>query len=490
MVDSLLFFGMPHVKNLLWVGYAIFIIMTIIVIVHDKRDPVKALSWIVVITLLPFAGFFLYIIFGRNYRKEKIFNRKELYDLKQLEHITAQQICEINNPAQIQYPEVDENRDIITLLLNNSKALLTIYNRVQVLNSGKETFDEIRAALWAAKSFIHLEYYIIEDDPLGREIADILIAKAREGVEVRMIYDDVGSWGLPRKYIHRLREAGIETQCFMRVVFPWLTSRVNYRNHRKILVVDGEVGFTGGINIAQRYIEGMKKMGPWRDTHLKLEGEAVAMLQIVFMTDWFFVTRRQLTDQAKYLPQAQIRDECLVQIVMSGPDSDWASIMQAFFAAITHAKHHIYISTPYFTPNQSILTAIKVASLSGIDVRLVIPSRSDSKVVYWASRSYIGELIDADVKVYLYRKGFNHSKLIMIDSHFASVGTANMDIRSFEDNFEVTAMIYDHEITQQLEEYFMEDLYQSREVTREYWESRPLLHNIYENFSRLFSPLL
>lgn len=489
MVDSLLFFGMPHVKNLLWVGYAIFIIMTIIVIVHDKRDPVKALSWIVVITLLPFAGFFLYIIFGRNYRKEKIFNRKELYDLKQLEHITAQQICEINNPAQIQYPEVDENRDIITLLLNNSKALLTVYNRIKVLNSGAETFAEIRVALQAAKSFIHLEYYIFEDDKLGREIADILIAKAREGVEVRLIYDDVGSWGLGRKFLRRLHEAGVHTQCFMRVVFPWLTSHVNYRNHRKILIVDGLVGFTGGINIARRYIDGIKS-GQWRDTHLKLEGEAVAMLQIVFMTDWYFVSKEMLTSHAKYLPQVRAQEEHLVQIVASGPDSDWASIMQAFFAAITHAKKHIYISTPYFTPNQAIITAIKVASLSGIDVRLMIPSRSDSKVVYWASRSYIGELIEANVKVYLYRKGFNHSKLIMIDSRFASVGTANMDERSFEDNFEVTAMIYDRQITRELEESFMKDLEQSREVTREYWEHRPRLHSIYEGVSRLFSPLL
>jgi len=231
-------------------------------------------------------------------------------------------------------------------------------------------------------------------------------------------------------------------------------------------------------------------MGPWRDTHLKLEGEAVRMLQIVFMTDWYFVSKQQLTDHAKYLPPTTVRDECLVQIATSGPDSDWASIMQAFFAAITRAQHHIYISSPYFTPNEAVLTAIKVAALSGIDVRIMIPSRSDSKIVYWASRSYIGELIDANVKVYLYRKGFNHSKLIMIDGVFASVGTANMDMRSFEDNFEVSAIIYDRRITEELEEQFLEDLSRCRLVTREYWETRPVLHNIYEAVARLFSPLL
>ena len=260
-------------------------------------------------------------------------------------------------------------------------------------------------------------------------------------------------------------------------------------NHFLILVVDGRIGFTGGINIAQRYLTG-NRLGPWRDTHLKLEGEAVGMLQIIFMTDWFFVSKERLIDYPKYLPKTHVKTETPIQIVTSGPDSDWASIMQAFFSAITHAQHHIYISSPYFLPNEAILTAIKVASLSGIDVRIMIPSRSDSKIVYWASRSYIEELIDANVKVYLYRRGFNHSKLIMIDGKFSSVGTANMDIRSFEDNFEVSAILYDKGITEELEERFLYDLQRSRLVTREYWDSRPTLHNFYEALSRLFSPLL
>ena len=214
------------------------------------------------------------------------------------------------------------------------------------------------------------------------------------------------------------------------------------------------------------------------------------MLQIVFIADWFFVSKQLLNDYPKYLPKTHVKEETMIQIATSGPDSDWASIMQAFFSAITHAQHHIYISSPYFFPNEAILTAVKVAALSGIDVRIMIPSRSDSKVVYWASRSYIGELIDANVKVYLYRRGFNHSKLIMIDGQFSSVGTANMDIRSFEDNFEVSALLYDRKITQELEAEFLHDLDQSRMVTRDYWESRPALHSFYEALSRLFSPLL
>ncbi len=484
-----IFLDAISVKGVLTFAYVVFLLLTIGVIIHEKRDPVKALSWIVVLILLPIAGFLLYIVFGRNHRKEKLFSRKGLRDLEQIDTLSQQQVDALNHADWLLSSEITENRDIITLLLNNSKTLLTHHNRISVLHDGPATFDAIKEALRGARSSIHLEYYIIEDDPLGREIAEILMGKAREGVEVRLIYDDVGSWGLSRDFIRRLREAGVAVQCFMRVVFPWLTSKVNYRNHRKILVVDGEIGFTGGINIAQRYLTGTK-MGPWRDTHLKLEGEAVRMLQIIFITDWYFVSKQYLTNQAKYLPPTTVQDECLIQIATSGPDSDWASIMQAFFAAITHAQHHIYISSPYFTPNEAILTAIKVAALSGIDVRIMIPSRSDSKIVYWASRSYIGELIDARVNVYLYRKGFNHSKLIMIDGVFASVGSANMDIRSFEDNFEVSAIIYDQRITQELEEQFLEDLSQCRYVTREYWETRPILHTIYESVSRLFSPLL
>lgn len=489
MSNMLLFAGIVHLKGIIGALYVISVIVTIIIIIHDKRDPVKALSWIVVIALLPIAGFIFYIVFGRNHRKDKLFNRKELKDMEQLEELIKQQLYDIHNPALLHRSEIDNNRDIITLLLNSNKSLLTANNKLKVLNNGVATFEEIIAALKKARTFIHMEYYIIEEDELGNEIADILIEKARQGVEIRVIYDDVGSWGLSKKYIKRLRDAGVDIRCFMQVVFPWLTSKVNYRNHRKILVVDGEVGFTGGINIAQRYVDG-SKFGEWRDTHLKIEGDAVNMLQVVFITDWLFVSKQQLAPTSKYIVKSNIKSECLVQIATSGPDSHWASIMQAFFAAMTHAQHHIYISSPYFTPNEAVLTAIKVAALSGIDVRIMIPSRSDSKVVYWASRSYIGELIEAHVKVYLYRKGFNHSKLLMIDGQFASVGTANMDMRSFEDNFEVSAIIYDRDVTKELEEKFLEDLEQSREVTQEYWDTRPVLHNIYEGFSRLFSPLL
>lgn len=477
------------VGNILWILYVLVILSVIIVLIQDKRDPVMSLAWISVISLLPFVGVFCYFIFGQNYRKEKIFNRKEIRDYKQFEKLSKAQLKVLSKHQHLLRDDISNHKEIITLMLNNSKSILTLNNRIKILNNGSETFPSIIEALNKATKFIHLEYYIFENDSLGKQIAKILMHKAKEGVEVRMIYDDVGSWSLSQTFISRMRHSGVQINCFMPVVFPWLTSKVNYRNHRKIVVVDGEVAFTGGINIAERYLKGTKR-GGWRDTHLKLEGEAVNLLQQIFVTDWFFVSKKQLADYDKYFPKSKITEQTAVQIATSGPDSDWASIMQAFFAAINKAQKHIYISSPYFLPNQAVLTALKVAALSGIDVKLMLPSRSDSKVVYWATRSYIEELLEAGIKVYFYTQGFNHSKIIMIDGIFSSVGTANMDMRSFEDNFEVSALIYNKAITEQLESHFLSDINSSISLETAKWASRSKLHSIYESLSRLLSPLM
>lgn len=480
----------PWLKPTLTALYALFIVVVICILIYDKRDPGKSWAWIAAIVLLPFAGFILYMVFGRNHRKEKLYNRKEISDLEiQMETLSARQLYELNSPMFEYRQEIKRYKEIITLLLNNNKSLLTARNRATVLHNGSETFPALLEALRGAKSFIHIEYYIFKKDRVGREIANVLMEKARQGVEVRFIYDDVGSWGLSPKFLRRMKKAGVKVHCFQRVVFPFLTSKINYRNHRKIVVVDGEVGFTGGINIAKRYLTGTKH-GIWRDTHLKIEGEAVSTLNAVFAMDWFFVSREKLTEMDKYYPPSAIDIETPIQIASSGPDSDWASIMQAFFAAITKAKDHIYISTPYFLPNQAIMTAVEVAAMSGVDVRILLPEKSDSKVVHWATKSYISELLEAKVKVYAYKKGFNHSKLIMIDSVFSSVGTANMDNRSFDVNFEVTAILYDEKVTRELEERFLEDLRDSEQVTQKDWEGRPRWDSFREGLARLFSPLM
>ncbi|GHV02281.1 cardiolipin synthase [Bacteroidia bacterium] len=482
---------MNQIIAILWALYVAVAVAMVITIIHDRRDTTKSLAWIVVVSMIPFAGMALYILFGRNHRKNKIFNRKLIKDLQQIEALSSRQLKYLDElqKQSLHNNQIFGNREIITLLLNNNKALLTTRNRIDLLNNGRQAFDALIEAIAAARESIHLEYYIFENDHLGRRIGDLLMEKARSGVEVRLIYDAVGSWGLSGEYIRQMRRAGVEVRTFMPVAFPWLTSRVNYRNHRKIVVVDGRVGFTGGMNIADRYLA-TKGRKAWRDTHIRLEGDAVVMLQTIFVTDWFFVSGHEQLDDQKYFPRNDIDGFVPMQIASCGPDSDWASIMQAYFAAINKARDHIYICSPYFLPNNAIYTALRVASLSGVDVRIMIPKHADHKVVYWATCSYISDMQRAGVKVYQYHKGFNHSKLLMIDGQMCSIGTANMDIRSFEDNFEVSAMIYDPVFTAQLEELFHADLHASTLIDPKKWDKRPRWRKFVEGLCSLLSPLL
>ena len=469
--------------------YVLTVLSSIITIIREKRDPVKSLAWIALIALVPLLGLAVYVLFGRNWRKRKMFSRKEILDEKWIEAVAGQQFSRLSDPALAATPEIENNRDTIRLMLGNSRALLAVHNRVEVLQNGKATFASLYEALKGARHSIHLEYYIFENDRIGRQVESILTKKARAGVEVRLIYDGVGTLWTEGSIFRRLRRTGVQVECFMPVAFPWFSSRVNYRNHRKIAVIDGRVAYTGGINIAERYLVGTK-LGRWRDIHLKIEGEAVKMLQSVFITDWHFVRPSEQLRADDYFRDTDIDEVCPVQIAVSGPDSDWSVIMQAFFSAIVKARERIYISTPYFTPNAALLTALKVAALSGIDVRLLIPGRSDSRLALWATRSYVQELLEAGIGVYTYQGGFNHSKLIIIDGDFCSVGSANIDMRSFEDNFEVSALIYDREVAARLEAGYEADLRSSSRVVLSEWEARPARHGALESLARLLSPLL
>lgn len=467
--------------------YALMVVASVYTVLFERRDPTRAFMWITVIVIFPVIGLLFFVFFGQNYRKRKIFKTRGLKNLRKLELLSQWQI---KNLEHIEDDEILPHIDIVKLLLYNSKTPITVNNRLTILNNGEETFPAIFEALRAAKHHIHLEYYIIENDTLGEQLAEILCAKAREGVEVRLLYDDVGSWSLSPKYKWKLRKAGVQVKSFMPVVFPYLTSSVNYRNHRKIIVVDGEVGFMGGLNFADRYLHGTKR-GVWRDIHLRIEGEGVRMLQITFMTDWFSTTKKEVSKSPLYFPNiTKDYGKISCQFALSGPDSDYAVIMQGFFAAIARAKHYIYISTPYFLPGESLLTALKIAALSGVDVRILLPEDSDSRMVHWASRSYFTELLEAGLSVYLYTKGFNHSKIMVIDGTFGSIGSANMDARSFEDNFEVTAMIYNKTIAKEIEEDFLHDLEDSTLLTLEGWEGRKRKDNFKEAAARLFAPLL
>jgi len=465
------------------------IIFVVVVIVLENRDPIKTVSWLLVLFLLPVVGIILYLYVGRNFRKSKFFTLKGVADKISIEQLRQDQLVRLDKQIFIKDEKLTPKRNMMRLLLNNSKALITEKNHVRILNNGRQTFGSMIYELENAKSHIHLEFYIIEDDIIGNRIKDILVKKAKTGVRVKVIYDDLGSWSLSRKYILELTNAGVEVHSFMPVRVYALANKVNYRLHRKIIVIDGRVGFVGGLNIADRYWRGLGKNYMWRDTHLRIEGESVHSLQAVFLTDWSFVTNRH-TEEDGFFPPIKVDEDCLVQIVTSGPDSDWQSIMQAYFTAISTAKHYVYFSTPYFLPNESIMTALKAAALSGVDVRILLPEKNDSWIVGHSSRSYLREVLESGVKVYLFKKGFTHSKLMIVDDIISSVGTANLDIRSFDQDFEVNALIYDEAVTISLKKDYLEDVKLSQELDLASWMKRPRIQKWLESFARVFSPLL
>lgn len=473
---------MIYVHWLFLVVYSIIIIITMVRVLMDNRQPAKTMAWMLVLMFIPFLGIILYIFFGQNTRKErKIWQQS-------LDQLTKRSMLEFVEQKDFNIPE--EYRTISNLFMNQNLALPFKNNEVEIYTSGYDFFPSLLMEIGKAEHHIHIDTFIISDDPLGRIIADALIDKARQGVEVRLIYDDVGSWRTPNSFFMHMRNEGIEVYAFMPVRFPAFTSRVNYRNHRKICVIDGEVGFIGGMNIARRYVQGTPKQS-WRDTHVKLTGAAVYGLQRAFLIDWYFVSKVFITERS-YYPEIIIgQNNSLVQVVTSSPTSLWPEIEQGYVRILTNAKHYVYMETPYFLPTDPILFAMRVAALSGVDVRLMIPYETDTKVVEWASRSYVIEASKAGVKILLYRKGFNHSKLLVSDDAMATIGSTNVDFRSFENDFEANAFFYDKKIALQVKEVFLADQKDSIDLddVRRFIK-KPFLQRLWESFVRLLSPLL
>ena len=465
------------------------ILVMVVVIIMENQDPIKTVSWILILFLLPVVGIILYIYLGVNPRKRKMISQKEMEDRMSLDRLIRDQQVLLASNNFLKDETLEPKRHLMKLLLNNAKAIITEHNHVRVLNNGRQTFGSMIYELENARQHIHFEFYIIEDDQIGNRIKDILIRKAKAGVEVRVLYDDVGSWSLSRRFIREMTTAGIRVMSFMPVKTYAFANKVNYRLHRKIVVVDGRVGFVGGINVADRYLRGLGPNNRWRDIHLRIEGDAVRSLQAIFLLDWNFANRTNEYD-SRYFPDHSIRERRLIQIAASGPDSDFQSIMQAYFAAIATATRYVYISTPYFLPNESIMTAMKTAALAGVTVRILMPEKNDSWIVGRSSRSYVKELLEAGVEVYFYIKGFTHSKLMIVDDIFASVGTANMDIRSFNQDFEANALIYDSQLAQQLRMDYEDDLTQSKRMTLDEWDRRSRWEKAQESVARIFSPLL
>ncbi|MCX2742599.1 cardiolipin synthase [Mangrovivirga sp. M17] len=470
------------------VFYGLTLAFTVTVIILEGKNPTKSISWMLIVLFLPLIGILLYLRYGRNFRKEKLFTAKSREDSNKI----IEQVSDIDlsgTDILAQDEKYFPFNKIMKLAAAANKAMLTKSNCTEILENGAATFPSMLEAIKGAKHHIHMCFYSFEEDDIGQDFIKILLEKAKEGIAIRCIFDGIGSWGLSKKTIRLLRNSGIEVEIFMPVRFPLLTTRLNYRNHRKILIVDGKVGFTGGLNIAERYSKIKKDTGFWRDTHIKLTGEAATCLQSVFLQDWRFVCNR-VFDGHEYFPKLRTESDTFVQITASGPDSREVAIMQAYFTAITTARDHIYISTPYFVPNEPIITALETAVLSGVKVVLLLPGMPDHKTLYYTSLNFASRLIYAGVEVYIYNKGFNHGKVLVVDGIFSSVGTANMDERSFEKNFEVNAFIYDEKVASTLSKNFKSDLEESEKIDPVAFKNRPTSQKILEGVCRMISPLM
>ncbi len=470
-------------KVILFGIYQVFVILTIIHVVLDNRQPAKTMAWALVIWFVPVVGIVFYLFFGVNTRKERLISQRSL------DMLSKRSMLEFVEQRDLHLPE--EYKPIIDLFVSENFSLPFRDNEVKIHTDGYSFFHALLKEIASAKDHIHMDMYIFEDDALGNLVRDALVAKAREGVEVRLIYDDVGCWNVSNRFFERMREEGIEVAPFLPVRFPSFTSKVNYRNHRKIIVIDGRTGFIGGMNIALRYVKGTKPQ-PWRDTMLQITGSGVYSLQRAFLVDWYFVDRNLISNR-KYYPHTleDGHSESLLQIVTSGPVTPYSEIMQGYVRMILAAKKYIYIETPYFLPTDPVLFALKTAAAGGVDVRILVPLRSDTKFVEWAGRSYLREMVKAGVIVSYYKTGFLHSKMIVCDDAICSCGSTNVDFRSFENNFESNAFIYDSKVAIAMREIFIEDTTQSLLFTDIPQRLRPnILKRLVESLVRLMSPLM
>ena len=453
--------------------------------------PTKTLAWLLAILTVPVGGMLFYFILGRNRKKNKFYKLKK-----------TEEISHYYDKVEEYYNSLDENKEsnvptvikkhikLAKLISEGSKFLPSTGNELTPLKNGASTFDAIFTAIESAKRFIHIQYYIFEEGDLADRFKEILKRKSNEGVEVRFLYDALGSRSLSNKYIKELKESGIQVNSFLPMRLGRLLSSINYRNHRKIVIVDGLIGFTGGINVSDKYIVGDPVLGKWYDMHLQLSGTAVNSLQAVFAMDWSFASGTENLLNTKYFLKPLCPGKSVAQIVASGPDSDFSSIQQLYFSIINSAKKYVYITNPYIIPGEALMEAMQVAAMSGVDIRLLLSINSDNFLVKWNVRSYFEDLLQSGVKIYLYPDGFLHGKVIISDDELTSIGTANLDLRSFEQNYEVNVLIYDKDITMQLKQDLLEDYEKSSQIDYQKHLERSKLERLKEGMAKVFSPIL
>jgi len=491
VLSVLLFFFKEQLASGIFGILSVLVTLSVIfisfVIFFENRHPTQTITWLVVLGSFPLVGFIFYLLFGRNYRKEKMFRKK--YFLDKQAFLTVEGDEDPRNDEKIRLLGEHQGK-LFTLAQKLGNSPISFDTATKILTNGEETFQQIIEQLKRARHHIHLEYYIVRHDHIGQEIKNILIEKVRQGVKVRFLYDAVGSWQLSNSYINELKNEGIEMVTFGPVKLPFLNNKFNFRNHRKMIIIDGSIGFVGGLNIGDEYLGRNKHIGFWRDTHLMLRGEAVRTLQLIFLQDWYYMTNHSFLTAEYLSPQNDDESHGGVQLIAGGPDNEWSVIKNIFFSMIASAEKSVWIASPYFIPDEDIFSAIKVAALSGIDVRLLVPNKPDKRIVFHASRSYFPELLDAGVKVYEYQRGFMHSKIVIVDHELASIGTSNMDMRSFHLNFEVNAFLFRTKSTQKLVEEYLNDLEFSKQLDKATFHDRHLGFKVLESTARLLSPLL
>lgn len=469
--------------TLLW----IIIALAVIHVVMDNRQPAKTMAWALVIIFVPIVGLVFYLFFGINHRKEKLVSQRSV------DQLTKRSMLGFVEQQNLRIPE--RQKQLVDLFVNQSFSLPFKDNQVDIMTDGYAFFPEFLRDISKATHHIHILMYIFEDDALGRLVSDALIEKARQGVMVRVIVDDVGCWKVSHQFFERMREEGIEVASFLPVRFPSFTSKVNYRNHRKLVVIDGRVGYIGGMNIALRYVQGTGEQ-PWRDTMLRMSGGAVYGLQRAFLIDWYFVDRTLITDRVYYPPLSTLNSQlltnnCLAQIVTSGPTNPYPEIMQGYVRAILAARRYVYIETPYFLPTESVLFALKTAASAGVDVRILVPKENDSWFVEWAGRSYLREVQQAGIRVRFYTAGFLHSKLMVCDDTICTCGSTNVDFRSFENNFEANVFFYGQPTALAFKQLFIADEGQSVPMKELRRYSRPtFIARLTESLFRMLAPLM
>ncbi len=471
------------------ISFAVFVVF------FEKKNPGVIWAWLMVLAFIPCFGFIIYLIFGFEGRKHKWFDRKAQEDKliyedfkNRFPELAKNNIPENFNERILPIEHTWYLNNFVVMNYNSCGSIYRKDNSVTVFHEGTSKFKALIEDIKKAEKYIYLEYYLMHDDKLGNMIMDLLAEKAREGVEVKVLYDGMGNVRNRKGFRKKLNSAGGEARIFL----PPRGIRINYRNHRKIAVIDGKVGYVGGLNIGDEYVSRKKRFGFWRDSHIRIEGSAIYDLLLRFIMDWNFTSGEKITIDKKHFTEMNLADDVSVnmQIVSSGPDTSWDSIYYGYFRLVTEANKNVYIESPYFAPDDGLLEALKTAAISGVDVRLIIPAKPDHLFVHPCSLSYMGELLEAGVRCYEYTKGFIHSKVITVDGIVTSVGTANMDIRSYKLNFEVNAFIYDENVTKEFDRQFDIDFKDCREITLESYRERGLILRIQESFARLISPLL